>query len=101
MTHQIMIITNSMPNLACHRPGPISTLALGLALVTVVGTGHINVAVAEEQPVMKNALEHLENGLKALQNATADKGGHRQKAIDFTKKAIEQVQKGIAFDSKH
>jgi len=30
-----------------------------------------------------------------LQQATSDKGGHRQKAIDFVNDAISEVKKGI------
>lgn len=33
--------------------------------------------------------------------ATADKGGHRVKAIQLTKDAIDEVKKGIAFDNKN
>ena len=57
-------------------------------------------AFAEPQPNMKEALEHLEKAKASLKNATADKGGHRAKAIDLVDKAIEQVEKGIKFDNK-
>ena len=39
-------------------------------------------AFAEPQPKMKEALEHLRQAKAALQAATADKGGHRVKAIE-------------------
>lgn len=58
-------------------------------------------AFADPQPKMKEALEHLKNAKAALQAATADKGGHRVKAIEQVNQAIEQVEKGIAFDNKH
>lgn len=58
-------------------------------------------AFADPQPNMKEALEHLNAAKASLQKATADKGGHRVKAIELVDKAIEQVQKGIEFDNKH
>ncbi len=58
-------------------------------------------AFAEPQPNMKAALEHLRAAKESLEKATADKGGHRAKAIEQVNQAIEQVEKGIAFDNKH
>lgn len=78
-----------------------STFVLAGTLAVVLGTGTLTRAHADEQPVMQAALQSLEAALTALQKADQDKGGHRVKAIDFTKKAIEQVNKGIAFDNKH
>lgn len=51
-----------------------------------------------DQPFMKKAKENLEKGLSDLQKATADKGGHRNKAISLVKEAIDEVEKGIKFD---
>ncbi len=79
----------------------LSTFALALALGTVVATGHMNVANADEQPVMEKALAQLHEVVGTLKAATEDKGGHKVKAIEHVKKAIEQVEKGIAFDNKH
>jgi hypothetical protein len=58
-------------------------------------------AFADPQPKMKEALEHLKNAKAALQAATHDKGGHRAKAVEKVNDAIEQVEKGIAFDNKN
>jgi hypothetical protein len=52
-------------------------------------------AVAPDQPHMQAALNALENAKDSLNKATADKGGHRAKAIDYVKDAIDQVKKGI------
>ena len=54
-----------------------------------------------DQPFMQKAKDNLQKALKNLQNATADKGGHRNKAIDLVKDAISEVDKGIAFDRKN
>jgi hypothetical protein len=48
-----------------------------------------------DQPNMKDALSALENAKDSLNRATADKGGHRSKALDYVKDAIDEVKKGI------
>jgi hypothetical protein len=53
-------------------------------------------SVVPDQPHMRSALEHLLNAKRNLDSATADKGGHRAKAIEFVNKAIEEVRQGIA-----
>lgn len=57
-------------------------------------------AGAEYQPHMRAALNSLQTAKNQLQNATADKGGHRAKAIDLVNAAIAEVNRGIAFDNK-
>jgi hypothetical protein len=57
-----------------------------------------NSLAAFDQPNMQAAKNHLQDALNNLQRATADKGGHRANAIDLTRKAIDEVNKGIAFD---
>ena len=51
-------------------------------------------AVAD-QPHMTAALTALESAKNNLQRATADKGGHRGRAIDIINDAISEVKKGI------
>jgi len=58
-------------------------------------------AFAEPQPHMKAALKSLEEAKVQLEKATADKGGHRVKAIALINSAIEETKKGIEFDDKH
>src|SRR5262245_53029188 len=48
-----------------------------------------------DQPHMQAALTALENAKDSLEKATADKGGHRVKALGFVKDAIDEVKKGI------
>ena len=67
----------------------------------LVGQLKINSAQAEPQPMMRKALRNLEEAKANLQNANDDKGGHRVKAKQLVDEAIDQVQKGIAFDNKH
>jgi len=57
-------------------------------------------AAAENQPHMRAALQALQNARNQLQQATADKGGHRVNALSHVNAAIAEVQKGIAFDNR-
>ena len=68
-------------------------VALSLSLSTA--------AFAEPQPHMKAALASLKQAKEQLEKATPDKGGHRVKALEALDKAIEQTEKGIAFDNKN
>ncbi len=82
----------------------LSTALLGASLVVVVAQGRtteVRAAEVERQPHMKAALVNLEQALGALNRATADKGGHRAKAIELTTAAIAETRKGMAFDNKN
>lgn len=53
------------------------------------------------QPHMEAALTSLQAAKAELQKATADKGGHRAKAMQSVDRAIADVKAGIAWDRKH
>jgi hypothetical protein len=57
--------------------------------------------VSADQPRMQAAKGDLENALKFLRQATADKGGHREKAIELAGKALTAVNNGIEYDRTH
>mgnify|MGYP000980248813 CR=1 FL=1 len=78
-----------------------STIALTLALAGVGVYETARPAHAEAQPNMQAALGLLQSAQNRLEQATADKGGHRVKAIEATKLAIEETKKGIEFDNEH
>ena len=48
------------------------------------------------QPRMENGLRALETARAELLAATANKGGHRQKAIQLIDQAIKETKMGIA-----
>jgi predicted negative regulator of RcsB-dependent stress response len=50
---------------------------------------------------MRAARTDLQQARAQLQAATANKGGHRVKAIDHVNNAIALVNQGIAFDRRH
>lgn len=80
----------------------VSTFVFAGAFVAVVSGNFVRDAVAEEkQPHMKAALKLLQEGDAQLEKATADKGGHRVKAREHLKNAIDEVKKGIEFDNKN
>ncbi|HEV7744939.1 MAG TPA: hypothetical protein VGO56_08075 [Pyrinomonadaceae bacterium] len=54
-----------------------------------------------DQPYMRAARTDLQQARAQLQAATANKGGHRVKAIDHVNAAIALVNQGIAFDRRH
>ena len=85
------------------NPWKVSTFVLAGILAVIIGirtVGSVH-AGGEPQPRMRNALKFLLIAKGELAKATPDKGGHRARALEMTSGAIEQVQKGIKFDSKH
>jgi hypothetical protein len=56
---------------------------------------HATFGAAPDQPHMTAALAALESAKNNLDHATPDKGGHRARAIDIIKDAIDEVNKGI------
>ena len=54
-----------------------------------------NHAAAPDQPHMQAALDALQSARNNLDKANPDKGGHRAKAIDLVKEAIDEVRAGI------
>jgi hypothetical protein len=76
----------------------VTTLAaVVLALVLL----HPRCAFSEDQPHLQEALRHLQAAAEALQGATHDKGGHREKALELTRQAIQHVNEGIQYDNTH
>ncbi len=84
-----------------RNPWKVTTLVLAMLLAFVMGHSQIRSASADGQPNMQSALSSQRTALTSLQNATADKGGHRVKAMSLTKEAISEVEKGVKFDNKH
>jgi hypothetical protein len=73
----------------------------GLLLVAVLVIGFVAGQLSAAQPHMQAALNHLKQARTSLNRATADKGGHRERAIELVNQAIDQVEAGIAYDRRH
>ena len=65
-------------------------------ICTILGAFALGHLTAESrQPNMQAALVALKQAKAALEAATPQKGGHRQKAMEYTDLAIDQVVRGI------
>ncbi|MFL6335199.1 MAG: hypothetical protein ACJ754_17950 [Pyrinomonadaceae bacterium] len=58
-------------------------------------------AFAPDQPRMQAARADLQAARAQLHNATADKGGHRKRAVEQIDAALAEVAAGIRFDRNH
>ena len=58
-------------------------------------------AYAPDQPRMQAARADLQAARAQLRNATTDKGGHRNRAIEHVDAALAEVNAGIRFDRRH
>jgi len=75
---------------------------LVILLVTVaISAGFVVGRVSADQPHMQSALDHLRLARHELEQAVADKGGHREAALRLTNDAIAQVEKGIEWARHH
>jgi hypothetical protein len=53
------------------------------------------------QPHMQSALGALQSAVAELQQAEPNKGGHRERALDLTRQASVEVERGIQFAAAH
>lgn len=74
--------------------------ALSMVVASMMLAPRISVA-EENQPHMEAALHHLQQAAEELQKAEHDKGGHREKALDLTQRAMNQVKAGMNYDRMH
>ncbi len=68
-----------------------------LLVVFVCSVFFVGGMVSASQSHMKAALNALRNARSELEMASANKGGHRRKAIDLVDRAIAEVKKGIEY----
>lgn len=74
----------------------------GVALVTVAFGGlGLRAASAEPERRMESALRHLNEAREELRLAHGEAEGHREQALDFTVRAIRQVEQAIDLDNRH
>ena len=76
-----------------------ATAATGAAAVALLG---ITAKSADAyQGNMERALESLHQALESLRQSTANKGGHRARAMDLVRQAIEETRGGVDFADAH
>jgi hypothetical protein len=73
--------------------------ATGVAAIGLLGAS-ANTADAY-QGNMERALSQLHQALDSLQESTANKGGHRARAMNLVRQAIDETQAGVAFADEH
>ena len=93
-------LQKAIPDKGGHRVKAISLVNQAIAQVNAGMAfdrqhNHATFSTAADQPHMTAALAALESAKNNLDHATNDKGGHRGRAIDIIKDAIDEVKKGI------
>jgi hypothetical protein len=78
-----------------------TTYALVFTALTATAGGMYAGYSMADQPRMHSALDHLQAAENDLQAADNDKGGHRQRALELTRKAIAQVREGMRHDRRY
>jgi len=73
----------------------LATLAAGGAMVAASAQG-----AHAYQGNMERAIGELETALRSLREATADKGGHRERAMELIRQAMAEVQAGIDYAAR-
>jgi hypothetical protein len=76
-------------------------IVTALFLTLIIATGFVAGRATADQPNMQAALDHLREARESLDKASADKGGHRARAIQLVNDAIAQVEAGIAYERRH
>jgi hypothetical protein len=74
----------------------MKTFKTAAVILVSISTLGLSSAFAR-QPRMDSALEHLRAARAELQAAEANKGGHRERALELVNRAIAQVEEGIRF----
>lgn len=78
------------------------SLAVAVTGAAAVGLLGATASTAEAyQGNMERALSSLYNALGSLRELTANKGGHRVKAMELVAQAIAETQAGIDFANEH
>ncbi|MBN2432643.1 MAG: hypothetical protein JXQ27_14300 [Acidobacteria bacterium] len=79
----------------------LSKIWLAIAIMVSLAAGYlIGMSPRERQPQMQEALNNLRAAESHLVKATSDKGGHRVKALEHTRNAIQEVIKGLEYDNR-
>jgi hypothetical protein len=69
--------------------------ATGLATLGLLGASATTASAYQGN--MERALSSLNQAFESLRQATPNKGGHRERAMNLIQQAIDQVQEGIEF----
>ena len=81
------------------RRGFAAVTATGIAAIGLLGASAKSASAYQGN--MEHALSSLHQALGSLRESTANKGGHRARAMDLVRQAIDETQAGIAFADEH
>jgi hypothetical protein len=81
------------------RRGFAATAATGLAAIGLLGASAQSADAYQGN--MERALTSLQQALESLRESTANKGGHRARAMDLVRQAIAETQSGVEFADEH
>jgi hypothetical protein len=79
----------------------------GFAAAAATGVAAVGLLGASAKPAdayqgnMERALSSLYQALGSLRESTANKGGHRARAMDLVRQAIDETQAGVEFADEH
>jgi len=93
-------LQKAIPDKGGHRVKAIQLVNQAIAQVNAGMAfdrqhNHAVLTASPDQPHMTAALTALESAQNNLEHATSDKGGHRARAMDIIKDAMNEVKKGI------
>ena len=86
---------------------PKTLVAACSALVVLIGLNLYSVVHAQDrqmaihEPHMSAAYGHLQQAKAELERATANKGGHREKAMQMVDQAMRQIEEGEQYQQQH
>jgi hypothetical protein len=75
------------------RLSPVGYVLIGIVIGGLAGA----CAAGADQPNMQAALGSLQQARSYLIQATPNKGGHRERAINFVNAAINETEAGMAY----
>jgi hypothetical protein len=76
-----------------------ATVATGVAAIGLLGASAQSAKAYQGN--MERALASLHEALESLRDSTANKGGHRARAMDLVRQAIAETQAGVEFADEH
>lgn len=71
---------------------------MAVVFTAILGVSVFATPAKFDQPFMQAALKNLKDAENSLKKATADKGGHRERALSIVANAITSVNRGIEYD---
>jgi hypothetical protein len=72
-----------------------------LLLISLLAIAFLAGQLSAAQPHMQSALSNLRAAKRNLDKAGTDKGGHRTRAMKLVSDAIDEVERGIAYDRRN